>query len=191
MTYEYSPLDTLPKVINRGDPRTGIDTTNWAIHILPYLEQQAHYDQYDSSLANRHPDNLPVMRTPLSIFKCPSDSDVPPLMAPTQIAQEVGPEGIATSSYKGVSGTRWGATNGFFDYIPFFGDYVRNRSFRGPFTVQGIGGLDLVEMHDIVDGTAQSLSFLRSIRWLVGTPFRYVPTASGHASPNVQRPRMP
>jgi len=147
----------VPTVINRGDPKTGIDTTNWAIHILPYVEQQALYDSYDSSLPNRHSDNLPVLRTPLSLFKCPSDSDVPALMVPTQMATAVGPEGIATSSYKGVSGTRWGATNGFFDYIPFFRDYARNRSLRGPFIVQGIGELDPVEMHDIVDGTGQSL----------------------------------
>jgi hypothetical protein len=102
----------VPKQVGGGSPsseRTS-DLINWAIHILPFAEQQALFDRYDNSLPNRHADNLPVLRTPLSFFKCPSDSAVPSLMVPTQLASDVSPAGIATASYKGVSGTRWGAT---------------------------------------------------------------------------------
>ncbi len=133
------------------------DLGNWAIHILPYVEQQALFDQYNSGLPNLDEQNLPVLRTSLSLYKCPSDSQVPDLMVPTQLAAATEPDGIATSSYKGISGTRWGATNGFFDYVPFSRDYIKKRDFRGPFIVQGVGDLDPVNIHDITDGTAQSL----------------------------------
>ena len=44
--------------------------TNWAIRILPYSEEQALFDLYDLEKHNSHPDNLPVLRTRRSVFKC-------------------------------------------------------------------------------------------------------------------------
>ena len=129
---------------------------NWGIHLLPYMEEQPLHDQYHFDLYNSHPDNLPVLRTPLSVYKCPSDTAIPDLLVPTQI-RATAPTGIAISSYKGVSGTRWGPTNGFFDYPNFASQFVPQRAFRGPFIIQGVGDLDLVEMRDIVDGTSHSL----------------------------------
>lgn len=54
----------------------------WTILILPYLEQQALYDQFDfdfpvpylySTCSGNQARNVPAMKTPLSIFQCPTD----------------------------------------------------------------------------------------------------------------------
>ena len=68
---------------------------NWGILILPYIEEQALFDQYNMDLYNSHPDNRPVLRTPLSIQTCPADGQVAPLLVPTQVVT-VAPEGIVT-----------------------------------------------------------------------------------------------
>jgi len=50
--------------------------TTWAISILPFLDQKPLWDQWDSRLNSAcHPQ---VTGTPLSVMKCPSDSDAPP-----------------------------------------------------------------------------------------------------------------
>ena len=95
--------------------------TNWALRILPYSEEQSLFDMYDEEKHNSHPDNLAVLRTPRSVFKCTSDSLVQEMLVPTQM-KFTAPTGIATGSYKGVSGTRWGSQNGFFDYPNFAKD---------------------------------------------------------------------
>ena len=62
--------------------------TNWAILTLPFYEEQALFDAYDNDLYNSHPDNRPVLRTPLTIHKCPADADVDALLVPTQIQDD-------------------------------------------------------------------------------------------------------
>jgi prepilin-type N-terminal cleavage/methylation domain-containing protein/prepilin-type processing-associated H-X9-DG protein len=44
----------------------------WAVFILPYVEQGNLYKQYRLDLDWRDPVNAPVVRTPISIFQCPS-----------------------------------------------------------------------------------------------------------------------
>lgn len=42
--------------------------------LLPYLEQQSLYDGYNQSLNWSHPDNLPITRSPIAVYQCPSDA---------------------------------------------------------------------------------------------------------------------
>jgi prepilin-type N-terminal cleavage/methylation domain-containing protein/prepilin-type processing-associated H-X9-DG protein len=44
----------------------------WAVHILPYIEQDNLTRRYNLSADWTHPDNLLVVATPLKIFQCPS-----------------------------------------------------------------------------------------------------------------------
>ena len=131
--------------------------TNWALRILPYSEEQALFDRYDQEKHNSHPDNLPVLRTPRSVFKCVSDTLVQEMLVPTQM-RYTEPVGIATGSYKGVSGTRWGADNGFFDYPNFAKDFKTFKRFRGPLIMQGMepDTLAPVQIKHITDGTSKT-----------------------------------
>jgi prepilin-type N-terminal cleavage/methylation domain-containing protein len=129
---------------------------NWGIAILPFAEQQNLYEQYDPSKYNTHPDNLPVLRARVGMFECPSDPSAGKLVVPTQIPT-VGPEGIRVGSYKGVSGIRWGANNGFYDYPPSHNTAARTANKRGPLYMAQPGKLGPVRMAHIRDGTSSTL----------------------------------
>ena len=47
---------------------------NWLTMILPQLEQKPLYDQIELDLALWHPENVDVLRIPLDIATCPSDT---------------------------------------------------------------------------------------------------------------------
>ncbi len=157
LNYE-SAWSTLPP----GGIHTGTGNTrpeamgNWAIGILPHLEQQALFDQYDQDLYNSHPDNLPVLKTLLGLMICPTDADARRLVKPGQGPTD---EEIAPGSYKAISGSRWGNENGFFDYPPFHTSMSGNIRHRGAFTVVGVGGMDVVTVAEIRDGTSNTLLF--------------------------------
>src|SRR5262249_2326562 len=61
------------------NPRFGITNTTvyvehgWGQYLLPYLEQESLYKQYNFNLDWRHPNNRPVVRTHLKILICPSN----------------------------------------------------------------------------------------------------------------------
>ena len=128
---------------------------NWAIAILPQLEQQALYDAYDQDKYNAHPDNLPVLQTRLAIMVCPEDPHGKMLVQPTQ--GSFPPEGIATGSYKGVSGKRCWADNGYFDYPPYAGHAKLTTNKRGPLHMVGIGKFGSVKFAHIRDGASNTL----------------------------------
>lgn len=58
-------------------------STTWAISLLPFIEQQAAYDRFDSRLPVEHPmvvdANRIVTGTPLAIMKCASDGKYGPM----------------------------------------------------------------------------------------------------------------
>jgi len=58
-----------PSAIQRGGLRE-----NWVIKILPYMEQQPLYDQFDLSVAISDPANQTARSTRLSVMTCPTDS---------------------------------------------------------------------------------------------------------------------
>lgn len=129
-------------VHTNGHPQ---DTThqfsNWAVAILPHLEQQGLADAYNNEVYNTHPDNLDVLRTRLAVMECPSDPHHRQQLEPTQYARffDPSPGPIATGSYKGVAGKRCWSINGFFDHPPFAGDARLTPEKRGFFGVSGIG----------------------------------------------------
>jgi prepilin-type N-terminal cleavage/methylation domain-containing protein len=90
-----------------GSIRNGVccDTPSggtWTIFLLPYLEQENLYRQYDFTRANEHAANATVRQTFLKVYTCPSDMNANVLEKP-----ESGPGSsllYATGSYRAVSG---------------------------------------------------------------------------------------
>lgn len=159
--------------------------TNWAIETLPYLEQGPLYDQYDQGKPNTHPDNLPVLATPLGVMKCPSADFSSDLQVATQL-EHAGE--IAVGSYKGVSGTRFLTINGYYDFPGYALNAGRVPEKRGPLYLVGVGDFDVVKMAHITDGLSHSLLVgeystieEESGTDAVGTPF----WASTHAFHNL------
>jgi hypothetical protein len=148
------PPGSIHSGTNRDDPKN--HHMNWAIAILPHLEQQNLFDKYNQDVYNSHPDNRPVLRTFLSVMECPSDNHRRKLVVPAQVPT-VGPEGIASGSYKGVSGARWGATNGFFDYPGFAPSMLNKIRFRGPLHLTQVSKLGPVTPAHIRDGLSNTL----------------------------------
>ncbi len=164
--------------------------TNWGIESLPYIEEQPLYDQYDQELSNTDPVNLPVLRTELSVMKCPSALRVDGLTVAVQL-EHAGP--ISPSSYRGVSGTRWGAVNGYYDYPNFANSRDRVREKRGPLYLVGIGELEVVKFRHIKDGTSKTMLIgeystkaEERLDDAVGTPF-WASTHSFHNLGAMQR----
>jgi prepilin-type N-terminal cleavage/methylation domain-containing protein len=128
--------------------------TNWAIAILPYLEQSTLYQEYDQNRHNSHGVNLPVLETRLDVMVCPSDVKTSKLVQPTQLINRP----IARGSYKGVAGRRFRGANGYFDYPQFAPSLTdAERLSIGPLHMTGINGLGCESFSDILDGTSSTL----------------------------------
>ena len=52
---------------------TTTHTVTWATMILPYIEQQNHYDLFDFSVPITHANNTPALTTHVKVFACPTD----------------------------------------------------------------------------------------------------------------------
>ncbi len=55
---------------------------NWAIKLLPFIEQDNLYLQYDDKVTNSNIKNQPVLATVVKIYSCPSDSNANQLRTP-------------------------------------------------------------------------------------------------------------
>ncbi|MBA2114689.1 DUF1559 domain-containing protein [Bremerella alba] len=128
--------------------------SNWAIGILPFLEQPALYEQYNQSVHNSHVDNQDVLTTILPAMLCPSDVNSEVLTQPSQLLSI----DIAPGSYKGNVGRRFGGANGYFDYPPYAGSYnASQKTSIGPLHVSGVNGLGWERFATITDGSTNTL----------------------------------
>jgi prepilin-type N-terminal cleavage/methylation domain-containing protein/prepilin-type processing-associated H-X9-DG protein len=95
------------------DSSTGKTYTNWAIEILPYMEEVSLYGRYRQDLYNTDPINLAVIQTTLDFQTCPTDPNGRRIGKP-QIASN--PFECAAGSYRGVSGRGYNNSgNQYFD----------------------------------------------------------------------------
>jgi len=121
-----------PGGITVGDWR-GPNYTNWAISILPYIEQQSLYDRYDMKLQNEDPRNLPVCQTRVDLYCCPSDPNVDNVDVP-----DSGPAGDRQMKYRRGSyrcNTGRLKPDGYFD--THFNSTFMPMGWRGPLHVVG------------------------------------------------------
>jgi prepilin-type N-terminal cleavage/methylation domain-containing protein/prepilin-type processing-associated H-X9-DG protein len=87
--------------------------TNWAIEILPYMEQENLYRLYQQNLLNNDERNRAVTQSRVKGYECPSDTNIGQLLEPASGNQRFRVNGSppqpldrqwATSSYRAISG---------------------------------------------------------------------------------------
>jgi prepilin-type N-terminal cleavage/methylation domain-containing protein/prepilin-type processing-associated H-X9-DG protein len=105
-TYNTFP----PGNITMGDCCGTPSLINWAISILPNLDQANLQRKYNFNLTNEDPSNLAILQSPLPVYNCPSDINAGRLERPAS-----GPgsgKQWAMSSYRGMGGVGW-TTSGY------------------------------------------------------------------------------
>ena len=130
--------------------------SNWAIAILPYLEQQGVYDQYHQDKYNEHPDNKIVRETLMPPYMCPSELETAALEKP-----ESGPgSGLLyrRGSYRCMTGKSDGS--GWWDSNENECDKPGGlpKSWRGVLHTVGTNGLTRESVDDITDGTSHTFA---------------------------------
>ncbi|QDU51241.1 DUF1559 domain-containing protein [Gimesia panareensis] len=123
---------------------------NWAIAILPYIDQAPLFQKYNSNVFNEDSANATVREQNLVVYNCPSDINAGKLMKP-----ESGPgSGVSyrMSSYRAVSGKT--DTSGWMDNadgsnLPY--------SWRGVLHSIGTSGFTVERFNTITDGTTNTI----------------------------------
>ena len=133
--------------------------TNWAIAILPFVEQVDLYDAYDQDAFNEDPVNQFVREAFLGVHMCPSDIESRELSSPGS-----GPgEGLMYrhGSYRAMAGRNWGTREGFWTEAINHADWhemVRNRwSWRGVLHVAGFQDLESEKIRNVTDGLTHTI----------------------------------
>jgi prepilin-type N-terminal cleavage/methylation domain-containing protein len=135
--------------INDADGGTGF---GWGAAILPYLEQNALYAQFDQRLpiSSRNPSrNLTLAQTPLTIFSCPSD------LKPKNW-NDGAVTNSATSSYKACGSSYDGWSGGG------VGANINRNRFNGMFDRDNRAGS--LRFAEITDGTSNQF-LIAECKW--------------------------
>jgi len=120
---------------------------NWAISILPQLEQSAMFARYNQELSNNHNDNRWIKTEQMKVFECPSDTDAGEVMMPNQ-----GGHQMRASSYKAICGRRNAGSNGYWDYPYHASNNSKKLPSRGIMHHVGTNGLVCEKDANIGDG---------------------------------------
>lgn len=138
-----------------GEPSVSYSTHfgNWAIAILPYLEQTALFDSYRFEHVSESSENRQVRETTVAAFVCPSDSATrTPAVPATGPAAEAGAR-YAPGSYRAVTGRSDDAYN-YLDSEMMFSYNVRS---RGAIHLTGVWGYTTEDIAQVRDGTSNTL----------------------------------
>ncbi|TWT32697.1 DUF1559 domain-containing protein [Blastopirellula retiformator] len=126
---------------------------NWAIAILPYIEQQNLFNQYDHTTHCNTAANATVARTQVDEYLCPSDAISSPIYRPASGYSY----DLRVISYKAMSGyTDDGAKN----WDHFAEITGLSGSWKGIFHTVGSGhsqSLGFEKMASVTDGTSNTL----------------------------------
>jgi len=155
-----------PGSITEGPCCTQKSRINWAIALLPYIEQQQLFDLYDHRVYNEDPANEVVRKTFVAAQVCPSDPGGGDLQIPcTGPGGSVARGGLGleyrTSSYKCVAGcvgsdVPLNAQQGWWDrYTPTLPLPPEKR--RGVLHVTGVLDWRSESMQSVRDGTSNTL----------------------------------
>src|SRR5262245_58277078 len=149
----------------RGNLTTWVYYSNWAIALLPYLEQSPLFAQYDNAVPNYHANNLAVRTTFLKVYTCPSDPNAkqvlyPETTADTGAAQSAtsGTQAYMTGSYRGMSGISWNQLDMWAGFpTEANANQVHLSRGRGVLHTDGASGLTPERIASITDGTSSTL----------------------------------
>jgi prepilin-type N-terminal cleavage/methylation domain-containing protein/prepilin-type processing-associated H-X9-DG protein len=137
--------------------------SNWAIQLLPYIEQDNLSRQYNVNQPNVHPANLAVRQTFVKVYTCPSDINANKIISPESNSGEPGAgaaqsAGYATGTYRAMSGV---SCTGFDQWAGFPSEVVtlmaKCPGNRGLMHGDGDGGLSPERMGSITDGTSNTI----------------------------------
>ena len=134
--------------------------SNWAIQLLPYMEQQVLYEKYDDTVTNIHANNKAVRETYLAIQSCPSDTKVGQLLVPATGAPSGSGNGISymSGSYRGMAGV---SATGFDQWCGFPTEVLvnmqRGAGLRGILHTDWANGVPAEKLANVTDGTTNTL----------------------------------
>jgi len=146
-------------VASPAGPASGY--ANWAIYILPYIEQDALYRLYHFEKINTDPLQKPVREALIKTYICPSDNT-------GDFGLEVPDSGYGAdakvkyrpSSYRAVEGKTLNRNtndqNKWFD-SQLSGESNGDKTFRGVLHVVGINDLTVERLSDIFDGASNTM----------------------------------
>jgi prepilin-type N-terminal cleavage/methylation domain-containing protein len=136
--------------------------SNWAILILPYIEQGNLFTLYNQNLSNfdASANQKAVRETYVATYACPSDVNANKILTP-ESAPGSGGGGVAfmTGSYRGMAGV---SANGFAQWAGYPSEVVTNSQtaagLRGMFHTDWPGGpVGPERMSSMTDGTSNTL----------------------------------
>jgi len=131
--------------------------TNWAIEILPYVEQDNLYKGYNQTLVNESPTNSPVCQAIVKTYNCPSDINAGVLAVPDSgNATAVTPNiQYRMSSYRAVGGMTNVTNSGsaFWD----INGWNLPTNLKGVLHLTNSGALQQEGLVNILDGTSNTL----------------------------------
>jgi hypothetical protein len=142
----HTGTEPLKRNFNRG---------NWAIAILPQLEEPALYSQYQPHLHDLHAQNLPVLQTRMPVMLCPTD----PAAETLQATFDYPDVSLSHGSYRAVNGVRMAQSNGYWERNEDFHVNLAkaNPRTRGPLHMVGVGGFRCESFKKITDGLSKTL----------------------------------
>jgi prepilin-type N-terminal cleavage/methylation domain-containing protein/prepilin-type processing-associated H-X9-DG protein len=126
--------------------------TNWAISLLPYMEQQPLYNAYNfntfmgntgttfvaTNCVNENPANSTVNQTRVKAYVCPSDLKTDALQLPASGNRPAAPVGnYAPGSYRGMTGATTGYNGDAFHDNPLYTQSTLGTTTRGVLHVVG------------------------------------------------------
>jgi prepilin-type N-terminal cleavage/methylation domain-containing protein len=132
--------------------------TNWAIAVLPFMEQGPLYDRYDQNVVNEHANNQYVREQEIDTHKCPSDEFANKLEHPGS-----GPgSGLdyRHGSYRCMAGSHWNARTSSVDNSGWWDDsnHTIAQELKGVFPCVGLRNIkNPPKMADVRDGTSNTL----------------------------------
>jgi hypothetical protein len=133
--------------------------SNWAIQLLPFMEQQNLFDRYDDTVPNIHANNKAVRETFLAAQTCPSNLKTGELLMPATGAPAGSANGIAymSGSYRGMSGV---SSTGFDQWAGYPTEVLVNMKssgLRGILHTDWASGVPPEKLSNVIDGTSNTV----------------------------------
>jgi prepilin-type N-terminal cleavage/methylation domain-containing protein len=151
------------KTMLNGASSSGDYYLNCFLQILPYIEQQALFAQYDDTVLNINPKNLWVVQQSVATYQCPSELRPKRILTPETQAPAGGGGTIQymTGSYKGMSGVSNDNNNTWAGYpSEVLTNLALNAGSRGMLHTDWFGGPATAERFaNITDGTSNTLFY--------------------------------
>ncbi len=134
--------------------------SGWAIQILPYIEQDNLFKQYDDTVPNLDPKNKLVRESYVATYACPAELKPKQILIPETQADTGGTGNVQfmIGSYRGMGGV---SATGFDQWAGFPTEVLVNMQqgpgLRGMLHTDWQGGVAPERMANITDGTSNTL----------------------------------